>query len=351
MMKTLWFLLPLLVSAGALPGVSGPEMKAAGGLNNLKDGLQWAFVDVEVVSGEVFTGQVIGVYNEADFMWNPTDKSRIAVWTCIDASASLGDFSVTPGESPAIFTLTTEDIVTITITGQPHGFQEYQQFMRASGNVFSVTPVREETWISRAWDSYHTWEDGRGNYAWDIGALNTNMMSYSNYGTRNTDFAVWNKVVQLPMTGKVVTAVEKEVDNVPDMTAAVDLEDNAEGGNTVEEKPQNLIEVQVGGDSSCFQLRLIHLKQWSIPNSITVGSTYMAGTRVGNVGNSGTTLVPHLHAVWGFYDSDDRYWALPIEWQRVTDRKLLAYPTGYQYGQYHYHDYYYPAYGNVIANY
>ena len=34
-------------------------------------------------------------------------------------------------------------------------------------------------WISRDWTGYHAWEDGRGNYAWDIGALNSNMMSYS----------------------------------------------------------------------------------------------------------------------------------------------------------------------------
>ena len=39
-------------------------------------------------------------------------------------------------------------------------------------------------WISTAWDKYHPWEDGRGNYAWDLGALNSNMMSYSGYGTR-----------------------------------------------------------------------------------------------------------------------------------------------------------------------
>ena len=97
-------------------------------------------------------------------------------------------------------------------------------------------------WISRDWTGYHAWEDGRGNYAWDIGALNSNMMSYSvsrclfcitflfpyslftivlliiikrtqscsqGLGRLNTNFAVWGKNVQLPMAGTVVTAVEK----------------------------------------------------------------------------------------------------------------------------------------------
>ena len=97
-------------------------------------------------------------------------------------------------------------------------------------------------WISRDWTGYHSWEDGRGNYAWDIGALNTNMMSYSvsrlilcitflfpyslftivlliiikstqscsqGLGRLNTNYEVWGKNVQLPMAGTVVTAVEK----------------------------------------------------------------------------------------------------------------------------------------------
>ena len=133
--------------------------------------------------------------------------------------------------------------------------------------------------------------------------------------------------------------------------------------------------------------------------------------QVGTVGNSGTTLVPHLHSgavrrfialekcvfdprftVWGFTDAGNRYWALPIEWQSVahrllmvvrmvmrmrmmrmlevinldmvmmmktvtitkimtgTPRILLAYPAGYQYGQYHHHDYLYPKYGWCITN-
>ena len=49
----------------------------------------------------------------------------------------------------------------------------------------------------------------RSNYAWDLGALNSNMMSYSNYGTKNTDFEVFQKTVILPMNGRVVTLVRE----------------------------------------------------------------------------------------------------------------------------------------------
>jgi len=343
-------LLPLLSLAIALPLLPS-EKSSAGSLSDFDDGLQFKFAIVRTNAGDEYTGQIIGVYNEAHFMWNPTPYSTLALFVCSDPTVKLGHFSVQPGSDPGIFSISSADISTITLVGQPDSLVEYQHYMRINGYVWSVTPVEGEIWISRDWTGYHAWEDGRGNYAWDIGALNTNMMSYSGLGRLNTNYAVWGKNVQLPMAGTVVTAVEKEVDNSPDMDAAVDLEDNVGGeGVELEELPQNLIELRVGGTNSPFLLRLIHLMQNSIPNGITVGNHYPAGTVVGTVGNSGTTLVPHLHSVWGFTDANNRYWALPIEWQSVAHRILMAYPAGYQYGQYHHHDYLYPKYGWCITN-
>ena len=53
--------------------------------------------------------------------------------------------------------------------------------MRVIHSIAQV-PTEGEVWISTSWDKYHPWEDGRGNYAWDLGALNSNMMSYSGQG-------------------------------------------------------------------------------------------------------------------------------------------------------------------------
>ena len=36
----------------------------------------------------------------------------------------------------------------------------------------------------------------------------------------------------------------------------------------MEEKPQNIIELEIGGEGSPFLLRLLHLKQNSIPSDI-----------------------------------------------------------------------------------
>ena len=43
-----------------------------------------------------------------------------------------------------------------------------------------------------------------------MGALNSNMMSYSSVGSRNSDYEVWGKQVIMPMYGRVVT-VERNV--------------------------------------------------------------------------------------------------------------------------------------------
>ena len=106
-----------------------------------------------------------------------------------------------------------------------------------------------------------------------MGALNANMMSYSGYGTRNEQYSVWGRNVLLPMAGKIVTRVEKEVDNTPDMVKAIDLGDHTNGRDVeLEEKPQNLIELKpTNGQNSPFLLRLIHQRQNSIPSSIRVG--------------------------------------------------------------------------------
>merc|ERR1740124_2077975 len=116
----------LLNTCTAIPALKDTRSS----LSNLDDGLQWKFADISMVSGEVYTGQVVGVYNEEKFMWNPTQHSTITVFTCSDAATTFADFSVTPGGDPAIFDLTTADIVTIKLREQPANLVEYQKFLR-----------------------------------------------------------------------------------------------------------------------------------------------------------------------------------------------------------------------------
>jgi len=249
-----------------------------------------------------------------------------------------------------VFSLSSADIVSITLVHQPDTSVEYRSYVRSHGHVFSHVPVEGEVWISRAWDSYHTWEDGRSNYAWDMGALNNQMMSYAHFGTRNTDFEVFGKSIILPMNGRVVTVVRNEIDNEPNLNAAVEIEDHENGSEVdLEEKPHNMVEIEIGGEGSPFLLRLLHLKQDTIPLDIQVGDMLTAGTVIGEAGNSGTTYVPHLHVVFGYTDVSGRYWSLPVDWANVKHRILLPYSHGYEYGPYHQHEYLYPKHGFCVT--
>jgi len=319
-------------------------------LSELDAGFLWKFANVELTSGEIYNGQIVGIYNEAKFMWNPTEFSKISIFSCADSSVPFSQFSTSPGESNSVFTLSSANILTITLVEQPVDTVEYRIYVREHGHVFSHVPVEGEVWISRAWDSYHLWEDGRSNYAWDLGALNSQMMSYSHFGTRNTDFEVFGKQVILPMDGRVVTVVRNEIDNDPNLNAAVEIEDHENGSEVdLEEKPQNIVELEVGGEGSPFLLRLIHMKQNSIPMDINVGDMLTSGTVIGEAGNSGTTYVPHLHIVFGFTDMFGRFWSLPVDWANVKHRILLPYSHGYEYGPDHHHEYLYPKQGFCVS--
>ena len=56
------------------------------------EGLQWKFATVETTAGTSFTGQIVGVYNEEFFMWNPTPYSTLVLFVCSDATIKLGGF-------------------------------------------------------------------------------------------------------------------------------------------------------------------------------------------------------------------------------------------------------------------
>merc|ERR1719210_1280414 len=258
-------------------------------LSELDQGLLWKFANIELTSGEVFSGEIVGVYDESVFMWTPTEYTTISVFTCKDASIPFSDFSTTPGDSPAIFSLSNQVIASISLVGAPEGSVEYRMYMRQHGHVFSEVPTEGEVWISTSWDKYHPWEDGRGNYAWDLGALNANMMSYSGVGSRNSDYEVWGNQVIMPMYGRVVTVQRNRVDNTPNLTKAVEWDDHLTGIEVdLEELPQNLIEVEIGGVGSPFMLRLVHMKRNTIPSNIQVGQMISAGTRSGKTCSIGS---------------------------------------------------------------
>ena len=66
----------------------------------------------------------------------------------------------------------------------------------------------------------------------------------------------------------------QRVDNTPNITKAVEWDDHQSGLDVdLEQLPQNLVEVEIGGIGSPFLLRLIHQKRNSIPTTIQVLNT------------------------------------------------------------------------------
>ena len=116
-----------------------------------------------------------------------------------------------------------------------------------------------DIYILTDWSRYHRWEDGRSNYAWDLSALNSNKMTYSNLGQNLTDFASFGLKLHLPLNGKVVSVNRTEKDHDPDVVSAVEFEALNSGSEAdLEEKPNNCVEVTPGGP---FLFRMLHQKQ------------------------------------------------------------------------------------------
>ena len=79
---------------------------------------------------EVFSGEIVGVYDESVFMWTPTEYTTISVFTCWDASVPFSQFSTRPGDPAAIFSLSNREIASIKIVAAPQGAVEYREYSR-----------------------------------------------------------------------------------------------------------------------------------------------------------------------------------------------------------------------------
>ena len=63
-----------------------------GELVGLDGGFQNQFVRITLVSGEEVIGEVVAIYNEDLFMWNPTIHSTLTIFTSTNQHVSLDSF-------------------------------------------------------------------------------------------------------------------------------------------------------------------------------------------------------------------------------------------------------------------
>ncbi len=198
------------------------------------------------------------------------------------------------------------DLAHLKLRSRPFGSEPYTTQLRREGMSLSHFPLGQKTqsgdkvlpYILMGNEGWHRDENGHGNFAWDVVRAN------ANGETRRPDAApkdltgyyVWQSRVELPMDGTVI----KVVNDVPDNPVVGDiLEGVAAEGNYVAMRIENDL-----------TLYLLHLSHNSIP--VRAGQKLKKGTFVGLVGNSGTSVEPHLHLAVTFGPRD---WGIPIEFK------------------------------------
>ena len=113
--------------------------------------------------------------------------------------------------------------------------------------------------ILEDWTRYHAWEDGRSNYAWDLSAINSELMTYSGQGQNLSEFAVFGLDLYLPLSGVVANVETNHPDNPPELNKALEFNTLDNGSEAdLKEKPHNLVEITPGGP---FLLRILHMQQ------------------------------------------------------------------------------------------
>ena len=116
--------------------------------------------------------------------------------------------------------------------------------------------------ILEDWTRYHAWEDGRSNYAWDLSAINSELMTYSGQGQNLSDFAVFGLDLYLPLSGTVANVETNHPDNPPELNKALEFNTLDNGSEAdLEEKPHNLVEITPGySEIKCSIRRIVDQK-------------------------------------------------------------------------------------------
>ena len=180
------------------------------------------------------------------------------------------------------------------------GRRGYRQALRDEGIALQRSPLDGVAHVITGHDSYHLEEQGYGDNAWDLVFTDELGRRYTGDGTQNEDHLIWAQPVYLPTAGYVVEVVR-------------DAPDNVVGEHPGFGAPNNLVGVHLGG---AYYVYLYHFRQGSIPENVAVDAWLDAGAYLGEVGNSGVTLEPHLHLTVLWYDAaaePPRSWSVPSE--------------------------------------
>lgn len=252
------------------------------------------FVRVTLRSGDVHEGELIHRYDRR-IWWQPEDDET---WAIFDARR----FDVYPEDRSLTFVRASE---IADVERAPAG-ERYRDFLRQRHITLDRPPLDGEAFVITGHASYHLEENGYGDFAWDFVRTSSGGQRFADLGTENDDYFIWDDPVVLPTSGVVVEIEESAPDHAP--------------GSYPLGAVNNLVGVHVGGHYSVY---LLHLREGSVPDAISIGAPLSEGAPVGRAGNSGVSLEPHLHVTLLFYDVTQpvpRSFSVPVEFRDVVVR-------------------------------
>ena len=252
------------------------------------------FVQVELGDGGDFVGQYVASYDHRFWWWDSADRTTVAFFRERDFGSYPDDesFRFVPLSSIAEM----NDV-------PAEGRQCYREFARDETLTIGRLPLEGTSRILMGNSGYHKYEGGMGDFAWDFTRVDDDGTRFEADGSQNDDYFVWNEPVYAPASGYVVEVVRDAPDNTP--------------GDYPEDAKNNMVGLHLGG---AYYLYLLHFKQGSIPESIEAETTVEAGDLIGYVGNSGTSLEPHLHVSLLWHDAnaeEPRSWSVPTEFEHI----------------------------------
>jgi len=166
-----------------------------------------------------------------------------------------------------------------TATGPEDALERHLMRVRRFGD-FAWLPFRlpfRGTWtVTQGHEGAHT-HQGPWRHAFDFEVIGADGRAYDSDGREPRDFRCYN----LPVLAAGTGTVELVQDGVPD---------NPVGGMNARENWGNSVTVAHG--TNLYSV-YAHLKPGSI--AVKPGDPVRAGTEIGRCGNSGRSLVPHLH--------------------------------------------------------
>ncbi len=247
--------------------------------------------EVSRKSAPSLEGELIAIYDHS-LWWDVAEPRRTLAF--FDATR-FADF---PEDRSLVF-IDEDDIV--SATPMSPAVPTFRDWLEAQALGFAL-PLEGPVYVMAGHERHHLAERGYGDFAYDLGHAEPDGTRWRGDGRDLEDYLSWDLPVLSPISGVIVEMVRDAPDEPP-------------GGEPDLGLPENMVGLWLGGSYHAY---LLHFRQGSILAELTVGSRVTLGDPLGDIGNSGTSLEPHLHLVLLYWDTErSRYWSVPVDFLNV----------------------------------